>query len=95
VTSTFAARWQELARRPGNGVEIVLLGDSSANRLKVAVIDERLCHHVDFDLVGADAVDVFAELFADAATQRSRTTDDFRGAGRSLVGTGSDEGANS
>jgi hypothetical protein len=48
-----------------DGLEVVLLWDRSSNRVKVAVSDERLCHHLDFEVARADALIAFY--------QRSRT----------------------
>jgi hypothetical protein len=69
VTLTPASKWRELARRTGPGTEVVLLWNEPGNRVKVAVSDERLCHHVDLELAGADAPSAFRDQFADAASR--------------------------
>jgi hypothetical protein len=60
--------WAELAKRASNGVEVVLLWSRTSNRVKVAVIDERLCHHLDFELAGGDALRPFYDSFANATS---------------------------
>jgi hypothetical protein len=67
--------WRELARTSGNGVEAALLWDESINRVKVAVSDGRLCHHVDFELAGAEALSAFHRPFAAVAAQLPPATD--------------------
>ena len=67
MPSTASIEWLELARRAGNGVEVALLWNPSANCVKVVVSDPRLCHHVDLDVGGPDALIAFRERFADAA----------------------------
>jgi hypothetical protein len=64
-----ASQWRELARTTHDGVEAALLWNESCNRVKVAVNDERLCHHLDFELVDPDAVNAFSRPFVDVATQ--------------------------
>ena len=66
--SSTATHWKELARRSGDGVEAALLGDQSLRRVKVMVRDDSLCHHLDFELDGADALSAFSRPFADAAS---------------------------
>jgi hypothetical protein len=61
--------WRELARTAGDGVEAALLWEESTNRVKVAVSDGRLCHHVDFEIAGTDALSAFHRPFAAAAVQ--------------------------
>ncbi|MGH3083158.1 MAG: hypothetical protein ACRDNP_03705 [Gaiellaceae bacterium] len=77
--------WQELARRAGNGVEVVLLWNKSVDLVKVVVSDGRLCHHVDLEIAGADALRAFSEPFADATARLSTSdlTDEFWGFGPS------------
>ena len=41
--------WVELAKRAASGWEVVLLWNRSSNRVKVAVSDDRVCHHLDFE----------------------------------------------
>jgi hypothetical protein len=67
--SPTARQWRELARTTGNGVEAALLWNESSNRVKVAVSDERICHHLEFEVVGADALSAFRRPFADVASQ--------------------------
>jgi hypothetical protein len=63
-----ARNWRELARRTGDGVEVALLWDKSVDLVKVVVNDGRLCHHLDFDITGADALKAFHLPFAYAST---------------------------
>ncbi|MGH2797457.1 MAG: hypothetical protein ACRDM0_07230 [Thermoleophilaceae bacterium] len=63
------ADWVELAKRAADGLEVVLLWDRSSNRVKVAVRDERLCHHLDFEVARADALSAFYHPFAQAAAR--------------------------
>ena len=42
-------QWQELAVTTNDGAAAVLLWDES-NRLRVALMDEWLCHYVDFQI---------------------------------------------
>jgi hypothetical protein len=85
VTSMATDRWHELARRAGNGVEILLLLHKSVDLVKVVVSDERLCHHVDLEVRGADALRAFSVPFADATALLSAgdATDEFWGFGPS------------
>ena len=75
--SPTATHWRELARRTGDGVEAALLWDESVRRVKVTVSDDRLCHHIDFDVGGAGELSVFAAQFAAAASplEEGRTHD--------------------
>ena len=68
MTPEAARKWRELARRSGDGVEVALLWDKSVDLVKVVVSDGRLCHHVDLELAGADALSAFHESFAYATT---------------------------
>lgn len=47
--------WKELAGRENEGLEISLLWNKSAERLKVAVADARLDEKFEFDVASADA----------------------------------------
>jgi hypothetical protein len=69
MSSTGTTHWRELARRTGNGVEIALLCNDLVNRIKVVVADDSLCHHLDFELEDAEAVNAFRQPFADATAQ--------------------------
>jgi hypothetical protein len=95
MTTTAATHWRELARRTGNGVEIALLCNEVVNRIKVVVSDDRLCHHLDFELDGAEALSAFRRPFADATAQLLAGTDEFWGFNESLRQTDSEEGLNS
>ena len=59
--------WKELAGRENEGLEISLLWDKSADRLKVAVADARLDEKFEFDVASADALAAFYHPFAYAA----------------------------
>ena len=72
-----------------------VLWSSSSNRLKVAVSDRRLCHHLDFVVDDTDAINAFREPFSDATAQLLARTDEFWGFGQSLLGpTAHEEGLN-
>jgi hypothetical protein len=71
------AGWVELAKRAADGLEVVLLWDRSRNRVKVAVSDERLCHHLDLEVTAAEALGAFYQPFAHAT---ARLADGARGA---------------
>jgi hypothetical protein len=90
--SSLAFEWRELAKRAGNGIEVALLWSSSTNRLKVAVSDDRLCHHVDFVVDDADAINAFREPFAHATTHLLARSDEFWGFNQSLGETALEEG---
>ncbi len=78
MTTTAATEWQELARRTGGGIEVALLWNKSRNLVKVVVNDARLCHHIDFEVAGADALSAFHHPFGYAA---SRLAGDLQHAG--------------
>jgi hypothetical protein len=80
MPSTAPIEWLELARRAGSGVEVTLLWNPAANCVKVVVSDPRLCHHVDLDVGGPDALIAFRERFADAAPAFLPTPPDERAA---------------
>jgi hypothetical protein len=90
--SSLAFEWRELAKRAGNGIEVALYWSSSTNRLKVAVSDNRLCHHLDFVVDDADAINAFREPFADATTHLLARTDEFWGFNQSPGQTALEEG---
>jgi hypothetical protein len=85
VTPMATDRWHEVARRAASGVEVVLLWNKSVDLVKVVVSDGRLCHHVDLEIAGADALRAFREPFADATALLSadNATDEFWGLGPS------------
>jgi hypothetical protein len=78
MPSTATIHWLELARRAGNGVEVALLWNPAGNRVKIVVSDPGLCHHVDLDVGGPDALIAFRERFADAASTFLQTPRDER-----------------
>jgi hypothetical protein len=67
--STVRAGWVELAKRTASGLEVALLWSRSSNRVKVAVSDERVCHHLDFEVARADALRAFYHPFAHATSR--------------------------
>jgi hypothetical protein len=75
--------WVELATRAADGLEVALLWNRSSRRVKVVVSDEQVCHHVDFEVDRADALDAFYHPFANAAARlaqgASRPTGSFPG----------------
>ncbi|HLM33334.1 MAG TPA: hypothetical protein VK285_04640 [Gaiellaceae bacterium] len=58
------ATWKELAGRENEGLEIYLLWNKSADRLKVAVADARLDEKFEFDVASTDALTAFYHPFA-------------------------------
>jgi len=75
--TTGPAAWVELAKRASNGLEVVLLWNPSSNRVKVAVSDERLCHHLDFEVARVDALSAFYHPFAHAAASPTASGDNL------------------
>jgi hypothetical protein len=69
MSTSGPASWVEVAKRAANGLEVVLLWNRSSNRVKVAVSDERLCHHLDFEVARAHALSVFHHPFAYATSR--------------------------
>ena len=65
--------WRELASREDNGLEIRLLWSKSAERVKVAVLDQRLGESFDLDIAGADALSAFYHPFAHLAAESSES----------------------
>ncbi len=61
--------WKELAGRENEGLEISLLWNKSADRVKVAVADARLDEDFEFDVASTDALAAFYHPFAYAADQ--------------------------
>jgi hypothetical protein len=59
--------WKELAGRENEGLEISLLWNKSADRLKVAVADARLDEQFEFDVANTDGLAAFYHPFAYAA----------------------------
>ena len=62
-----AVKWVELARRASDETKVVVLWDRSTNRVKVAVSDECICHHVDLEVVRPDALSAVYDQVARAA----------------------------
>jgi hypothetical protein len=56
--------WRELAVRENDGLEISLLWNKLADRVKVAVADAKLEEQFEFDVAGADALTAFYHPFA-------------------------------
>jgi hypothetical protein len=59
--------WKELANRENEGLEISLLWNKSADRLKVAVADARLDEQFEFHVANTNALAAFYHPFAYAA----------------------------
>ena len=72
MINTARADWIELAKRASDGLEVVLLWDRASNRVKVAVNDERVCHHLDFEVARSDALSAFYHPFVHAAARAPR-----------------------
>ena len=72
MSTAAQVEWIELAKRASNGLEVVLLWDRSSNRVKVALSDKRLCHHLDFQVAREDALSAFYHPFAHAAASAPR-----------------------
>jgi hypothetical protein len=67
--NTGGAGWVELGKRAAGGLEVVLLWNRSSNRVKVVVSDDRVCHHLDFEVAPADALSAFYHPFAYATSR--------------------------
>jgi hypothetical protein len=67
MTTAEPGSWIELGKRSADGHEVLLLWNRSKNRVKVAVSDGWICHHLDFELVQPDMLSAFYEPFAHAA----------------------------
>jgi hypothetical protein len=67
--NTGGAGWVELGKRAASGLEVALLWNRSSNRVKVAVSDNRVCHHLDFEVARADALSAFYHPFAYATSR--------------------------
>ena len=65
--------WTELAGRENEGLEVSLLWNKSANRVKVAVADARQNEQFEFDVAGADALAAFHHPFAYATNLQSQS----------------------
>ena len=65
--------WTELAGRENEGLEVSLLWNKSANRVKVAVADARQSEHFEFDVAGADALAAFHHPFAYATNSQPQS----------------------
>ena len=63
--------WKELAGRENEGLEVFLLWNKSADRLKVVVADARLDEEFEFEVAGAQALAAFYHPFAYAAGEAS------------------------
>jgi len=59
--------WWELASRENDGLEVSLLWSKSEDRVKVAVIDQKLDEEFHLDVPGACALDAFYHPFAYAS----------------------------
>ena len=61
--------WKELATRTGDGLEFTLFWSKSADRVRVAVADERFDERFDLDVANAEALAAFHHPFAYAAVR--------------------------
>lgn len=61
--------WRELASRENDGLEVSLLWNRSANRVKVTVADLKSDQGFELDVPGADALDAFEHPFAFASSR--------------------------
>jgi hypothetical protein len=61
--------WKELAVREGDGLEITLHWNASADRVKVSVLDQRHDESFDIHVAGSQALSAFHHPFAYAAGQ--------------------------
>ncbi len=68
TTLTSVTTWVELAKRDADDLEVLLLWDRSTNRVKVAVNDGLVCHHLDFEVARTDALDAFHHPFVYATS---------------------------
>ena len=63
--------WKELAVREGYGLEITLRWSTSADRVKVSVLDQRQDESFDIHVAKAQALSAFYHPFAYAASRGS------------------------
>jgi hypothetical protein len=61
--------WRELARRHADGLDVALLWNKSADRLKLSVFDSRFEEQLDLEVEAADGLNAFYHPFAYAAWQ--------------------------
>jgi hypothetical protein len=61
--------WRELALREGDGLEVQLLWNKSADRVKVTVADARSASGFELEVASADALSAFNHPFAYAASK--------------------------
>jgi hypothetical protein len=59
--------WRELTSRENDGLEVSLLWNGPANRVKVTVADNKSGREFELDVPGADALDAFDHPFAFAS----------------------------
>lgn len=69
MTTTAIKDWRELASRGNNGLDVRLLWSKAADRVKVAVADQRRSEEFEFDVTGADALAAFYHPFAYAPSR--------------------------
>jgi hypothetical protein len=70
--------WRELASRENDGLEVSLLWSKSEDRVRVAVVDERLDETFEFDIAGADALAAFNHPFAFAPSESVSSLESVR-----------------
>jgi hypothetical protein len=58
-----------MARRAGDGIEVVLLWNGSMNRVKVTVSDGRQCRYLELEVAQPDAFPAFNEQFAEVVSR--------------------------
>jgi hypothetical protein len=69
MPATPISDWKELASRAGDGLEVSLLWNKAANRVRVAVSDKRFAEHLELDVENRDALAAFRHPFAYAAVR--------------------------
>jgi hypothetical protein len=62
-----AARWEELARRTSNGLEVTLLWQREHDDVHVLVIDARTDEAFELTVAGENALEAFYHPYAYAA----------------------------
>jgi hypothetical protein len=58
---------RELCSRAADGLQVTLLWDPAANRVRVAIVDDRLDSTLDLPVAAADAMRAFRHPYAYAA----------------------------
>ena len=64
MTATDIFDWKELAHRSANGLEVALLWSRAADRVKIAITDDKQDEHFELEVANGDALAAFYHPFA-------------------------------